>query len=99
MNMADYPIAQQKDLAATSPANEQLPAFYMEDFSIMGFRVDDCPRAIQLLEQNGFGLTRCHDMVAVKIDGSGRVREVVKLLRARGLACEMADLAEGIYQG
>ena len=97
--MADYPIVQHKDPEATSPTIGQLPAFYMEDFSIMGFRVDDCPRAIQVLEQNGFGLTRSHGRVTVKIDGSGRVREVVKLLQGCGLACEMADLAEGIYQG
>jgi len=72
---------------------------YMEDFSVIGLRVDDCDHAVRILDQYRFDLKRADGSIEVYVDQASRMHEVMQLLENNGLGCELADVAEGIYQG
>jgi hypothetical protein len=97
--MAHYPIVEKKDRPAALAGIRQLPAFYMEDFSVLGFRVNDCDRAVRILDRHAFTLTRTEGSVEVDVQPAARIQEVMQLLKGNGLECEIADVAEGMYQG
>ena len=79
--------------------HRQLPDFYMEDFSILGFRVNDCNQAIRLLGQHDFSLKYTDGGIEVAIERVSRVHDFMQLLNDSGLECEIADVAQGMYQG
>ena len=79
--------------------HRELPRAYMEDYSILGFRVDDCERAIAFLSAASFDLKHSHGGTQVKIEDATRIKDVIQLLQANGQACELTDVAQGMYQG
>lgn len=97
--MAYFPIVQKNDRPVATTGNRQLPDFYMEDFSVIGLRVDDCDHAVRILDQYRFDLKRANGSIEVYVDQASRMHEVMQLLENNGLGCELADVAEGIYQG
>ncbi|WP_372679559.1 hypothetical protein [Desulfosarcina sp.] len=97
--MAYYPIVQNVDRPVAPSGHRPLPPFYMEDFSVLGFRVNDCDHAIRVLDQYAFILKRANGSIEVNIECASQVREVMQLLIGSGLKCEIADVAEGMYQG
>ena len=97
--MTYYPIVQFNDRPGAVVSNRRLPAFYMQDFTILGFRVSDYDRAIQILDRRGFLLKQEDGMVAVHLSTAVQMNDVMQLFSNDGLACEIADLAEGMYQG
>lgn len=97
--MAYYPIVQKDDRSAASVGNRALPTFYMEDFSIIGLRVRDCRQAVRILDENAFSLMRVDGNVMVSIETVSRMHDVVQLLNGNGMQCELADIADRMYQG
>lgn len=97
--MPYFPVIQKYGQLPASMLQRQLPEFYMQDFSIIGLQVSDCDRAMMILDQHDFPLKQFPDAVEVAIDGPLRMHEAITLLRESGLDCEIADVAEGIYQG
>ena len=97
--MAHYPIVEKNGLPVATAGQRQLPVFYMEDFSVLGFRVNDCDRAVRILDRHAFNLKRSGGSVEVDVQPVARIQEVMQLLKENGLECEFADVAEGIYQG
>lgn len=97
--MTYYPIVQNNDRPDAAPGNRPLPAFYMGDFCVVGFRVNDCDQAVRILDRHAFPLKRAGGSLEVDIEGAAAMHDVVSLLNANGLECEMADLAGGMYQG
>lgn len=97
--MAYYPIVQKNDRPVATPGHRLLPTFYMEDFSVLGFRVNDCGRAIRVLDRHAFSLKRAGGSIEVDIAGASQMHDVMQLLNGDGLECEIADIAEGMYQG
>jgi hypothetical protein len=97
--MAHYPIVGKHDRPVALDGLRQLPAFYMEDFSVLGFRVNNCDRAVRILDQHAFTLKRTAKTVEVNVQPAARIQEVMQLLNDNGLECEIADVAEGMYQG
>jgi hypothetical protein len=77
----------------------RLPVFYMNDFSRMGLRVHPCDEVLRVLEENRYGLIRDDDGFHVAIDGAAQVQTVVQLLNGQGVHCEIADVADQVYQG
>lgn len=65
----------------------------------MGLRVHPCDEALRVLEENRYGLIRDDDGFHVAIDGAAQVQTVVQLLNGQGVHCEMADVADQVYQG
>jgi hypothetical protein len=97
--MAHYPIVEKNDRPEALAGLRQLPAFYMEDFSVLGLRVNDCDRAICILDRHAFTLKRTGGNIEVDVQPAARIQDVIRLLEDNGLECEIADVAEGIYQG
>ncbi len=71
----------------------------MEDFSVLGFRVADCERAREVLRGSCFELRQSQGGTQVMIDNASQLEDVMRVLRASGLACELTDVAQGMYQG
>lgn len=97
--MAYYPIVQKNDRPVATSGHRLLPTFYMQDFSVIGFRVNDCDQAIRLLDRHAFSLKREGRDIEIDIAGASQMHAVMKLLNGYGLECEIADIAEGMYQG
>lgn len=97
--MTYYPILRKNDAAAATTAGIVLPRFYMGDFSVLGIRVNDCDRALRILDQHAYATRGGTGGVEVRIDGAAAMRRVVRLLDDHGLQCEVGDLVDGIYQG
>lgn len=97
--MAYYPIVQKNDRPTATAGPRLLPTFYMEDFSVLGLRVKDCDQAVRLLDKNAFSLKWADGNMMVNIETASRMHEVMQLLNADGLTCEIADIAETMYQG
>ena len=97
--MAYYPIVQKNKRPVAAPGHRLLPTFYMGDFSVVGFRVNDCDHAIRILDRHAFPLRRADGCIEVGIKGASQMNDIMELLDANGLECEMADIAGGMYQG
>lgn len=78
---------------------EHLPAFYMEDFSIMGLTVEDMDRAVATLLRNGIDVEKEEALAMAHIDGLTGMKTVLNLLQSNGISFEMTDIADQIYQG
>jgi hypothetical protein len=97
--MIDYPIVQKTAHAPRAALDRPLPAFYMEDFSVLGIQVSDCARAIQVLAQHAYALKPSKSSPAVRLATASHLPEVIRLLTQSGLSCEIADIAQEMYQG
>ncbi len=97
--MTNFPIVNDKDDKCAGMDRQDLPAFYMEDFSRLGFRVSDCAEAIRILDQQAIRLNRGGGNTAVCLEGASQVAAVVRLFAQNGVRCDIADVADGMYQG
>ena len=97
--MAYFPILQKNSTFLFGTHHRQMPKFYMEDFSILGFQVSDCDRAIRILDQHHIPLKRAQDAIEVGIEDPSHMHEIMQLFKDGGLECEIADVAQGMYQG
>ncbi len=79
--------------------SEHLPAFYMEDFSVMGLTVEDMATAVAALQRNGVEIQQNGALAMAQIDGLTGMKKVLGLLESHGIAFEMTDIADQIYQG
>lgn len=76
-----------------------LPAFYMEDHSIMGLLVEEFDDVVRLLEEHGFLLTRRKDAVEVGAHSPAQMARLFDLLETNRIPFEMRDILECVYQG
>ena len=97
--MTYVPIVHTKGSLAAGSLSGRLPTFYMEDFSVLGLRVNDCDQAMRILDRHAFAVRRIEGNAAVNIGTAVQMQAVVQLLTDNGLDCEIGDLVEGIYQG
>jgi hypothetical protein len=99
--MAMVPLVAKEDFrrAGHHTRRDQLPDFYMNDFTRLGLRVDPCDTAVRVLEANRYGLLRNRDGLHLTLEGADQMRTVVALLQGSGVSCEILDVAEAIYQG
>ena len=99
--MAMVPLVAKEDSrrAGQHTRRDQLPDFYMNDFTRLGLRVDPCDTAVHVLEANRYGLLRSRDGLQLNLEGADQMRTVVALLEDSGVSCEILDVAEAIYQG
>jgi hypothetical protein len=76
-----------------------LPTFYMSDYSVLGLLVDRPEEAVRVLGEHKFPLTETDCGAELAIDRPGGLQEMVHLLSAQGLRCEIADVVTEVYQG
>jgi len=75
-----------------------LPANYMEDFSLMGFIVDNYSRACSLLLSEGYHLNQCQVGSELFIQKPLQVIEIYDFLISHGINCIYSDVADTLYQ-
>lgn len=75
------------------------PATYMEDYSMIGLRVDPLEDALRILEDYHYTLVQEGPHVEVVFDSSARVPVLVALLRRHGVGCDLSDVIDEVYQG
>jgi hypothetical protein len=78
---------------------DHLPTFYMEDFSVIGLSVDKLGTAVTTLQRNGIEIEKEKTLALAHIDGLKGMKTVTYLLQSNGIAFEVTDIADQIYQG
>ncbi|PIE58655.1 MAG: hypothetical protein CSA33_01775 [Desulfobulbus propionicus] len=78
---------------------ENFPAFYMNDFSVLGLVVDNLGNTFASLEENGLAVEMGEEGVTVALGKKDHIHVVLDLLRENGIAYTMSDLVRCAYQG
>ena len=76
-----------------------LPEFYMSDFTLLGLLVDDYERTLQLFSDSSLPLQWTKAGAAYSFKDTHQLQDLVSFLRSRGIRCDLADIADQIYQG
>jgi len=76
----------------------RLPQRYMEDFSLLGLVVDRFPEACRLLAEHGYQLTEEDGVAEISIDFIRQLQPLMTLLESGRIGCELADIADTVYQ-
>jgi hypothetical protein len=100
--MAKWPLIGRQDAVQGHGPHglcEDLPLFYMNDYSCLGLRVASCGDARRVLAEERFRVVEDDVGRHVVLANAAEVQAAVALLNRRGVACDIADLADQIYQG
>lgn len=79
--------------------DSSLPAFYMEDFTVLGLRVGNLDAALRLLEKNGISIFKSPGYSELSIERRDEIPTIIQLLNANDISCVIADIVEQVYQG
>jgi hypothetical protein len=89
-----------KELDATICLPESsFPPFYMEDFSVLGLRVENISAAVGVLEKNDIQITKGPGYSELFLQQRDQIPHIIQLLNANGISCAIADIVEQVYQG
>lgn len=91
-------ISDDPEIRAEFSTRRGLPDFYMEDFSILGLRVERPAEAVALLRKAGYPCADCAGAMAIGFRSPADVGDIAALLAENGIGYEMADLVDGVYQ-
>lgn len=97
--MPRLPIVSNESNASICLPNSSLPAFYMEDYTVLGLRVSNLGAAVRLLEKNGIALINKKEYIELSVEKSEQIPHVIQLLKANHISCDIADIVEHVYQG
>ena len=76
-----------------------LPDFYMSDFTVLGLIVDDYERTLQVFSDSRLPLQWSKAGAAYSFKDADQLQDLVSFLRSRGIRCDLANIADQIYQG
>jgi hypothetical protein len=76
-----------------------LPSFYMEDFTILGFRVGNLDAALRVLEKNGINIMKSPEYSELSVEKRDQIPHIIQLLNANDISCVMGDIVDQVYQG
>ena len=97
--MPRLPIVSTETNTAICLPNSLLPTFYMEDYTVLGLRVGNLGAVVQLLEKNGIALHKKSAYIELSVEQRDQIPHIIQLLNANDIPCEIADIAEHLYQG
>lgn len=97
--MPRLPVVSNESNASICLPDSSLPAFYMEDYTVLGLRVSNLGAAVRLLEKNGIPLINKKEYIELSVEKSDQIPHVIQLLKANHISCDIADIVEHIYQG
>ena len=97
--MGALPILQKNQNQRACLENENLPANYMADYSVLGLLVDRLDTALRVLKEKKFEVLKKADGFEITIDGAGRISEIVNLLHQNGIDYALDDIVDQVYQG
>ncbi len=75
------------------------PIAYMEDYSVIGLRVDPLDDALRILETHHFTIVKVGHRVEVAFESAARIPVMVELLHKHGIGCDISDVIDEVYQG
>ena len=75
-----------------------LPLTYMEDFSLLGFTVDNLQKAVFLLKKCGYKVTAGEAGGQIYIENFTQIRDIQNLFSDNSLASDFTDIADTFYQ-
>lgn len=76
-----------------------LPLFYMNDFSVLGVVVQRLAKALKVLENNGFSVTRKQNCARIRFNTRIELSKLFDTLNRNQVAYGTADLVSQAYQG
>jgi len=97
--MRTLPVLQQGRGVPVCLSNDDLPDFYMADYSVLGLLVASLDRTHQVLEDQDFAVHKKSDHLEVSVDSADQMSEIVNLLSQNGIDCALADIVDQVYQG
>ena len=97
--MRALPVLQQGRNVPVCLSNDDLPDFYMADYSILGLLVASLDKAYQVLEDKEFAVNKKTDHIEVNVDSAAQISEIVNMLSQNGIDCGLADIVDQVYQG
>ena len=97
--MVTLPVMQQGRSVPVCPPNDELPDFYMEDYSVLGLLVANLDRTHQVLTDQHFAVHKKSDHLKIEIDRADQMPEIINLLIQNGIECGIADIVDQVYQG
>ena len=75
------------------------PAFYMNDFSVLGLQVEGLARALEVLEADGYHVVRTSCSAKVNFANPHRFKKIFAILSHNRIEHNMSDLVGCVYQG
>jgi hypothetical protein len=97
--MGILPVLQQGKDSAVCLTNDDLPEFYMSDYSVLGLKVVNLDRTYRVLTDKDFAVNKKSEHLEVNIDNAAQVAEIVGLLSQSGIDCGITDIVDQLYQG
>lgn len=97
--MTRLPILPIKSIDRICPPDRLLPQFYMEDFTVLGLRVENPADARLVLEANGFRTFQNHGYTELSINQKDQLPYVIQLLNSNDISCVITDIVDQVYQG
>ena len=76
-----------------------LPQFYMEDYTVLGLRVENLAAARLVLEANGFRTFQNQGYTELSINQKDQLPHVIQLLNSNGISSVITDIVDQVYQG
>jgi hypothetical protein len=76
----------------------QLPDFYMEDFSVLGFSVQQYDEACTLLRNAGYSMLDKRGGTDILLEDATQVVAIQDILQQNAIKVEFSDIADTIYQ-
>lgn len=97
--MPRLPIVSTGSSSGAYLPNSLLPTFYMEDYTVLGLRVGNIGEAVRLLKKNGISLFEKAGYIELSVEQKDQILNIIQLLRANDVSCDIADIVEQVYQG
>jgi hypothetical protein len=97
--MGVLPLLEKNSKQRICLGNQNLPANYMEDYSVMGLVVGSLEGVLRILKEKKFDVRKNSDGFEIAFDGAGRLSELVSLLQQNRIDYAMADIVDQLYQG
>jgi hypothetical protein len=97
--MGALPVLQQGRDVPVCLSNDDLPDFYMADYSRLGLLVASLDKAYQVLEDKKFAVNKNTDYLEVNVDSAAQMSDIVNILSQNDIDCGLADIVDQVYQG
>jgi hypothetical protein len=75
------------------------PLRYMNDFSVLGLRVEGLSRALEVLEAGGYHVVRRRCSATISFENRDRFKNIFETLARQRIEHGMSDLMGCAYQG
>ena len=97
--MPRLPILSNGSNSSICLPDSSFPAFYMQDYTVLGLRVGNLSAAVRLLAQNGIELHKNPGYIELSVEQKDQIPHIIQLLIANGISCVIGDIVEQVYQG